>query len=132
MSVPVPLEQLRAAIDERGGRAYLLTVADDLRPHAVHVQVGWEGARLVAAVGKRTAANAAARAAVSLLYPVRGGDDYSLIVDGTASASASDAQRLLITPTRAILHRQAAQPNPASSCEADCVTLLPASSERRR
>ena len=36
MSIPVPLEKLRAALDERGDGAYLLTVSDHVRPHPVH------------------------------------------------------------------------------------------------
>jgi hypothetical protein len=126
MSILVPLEGLRAALAERSGSAYVLTVCDDARPHAVHVAVRWEGDVLVADVGKRSAANAGARPAVSLLYPVRADGDYSLILDGTAVvASHEDGQRLLITPTKAVLHRPAATPDPASPCSADCVPLLP-------
>jgi hypothetical protein len=55
-----------------------------------------------------------------------GRTDYSLIVDGTAVvASREDGHRLLITPTKAVLHRPAAAPDPASPCGADCVPLLP-------
>ena len=129
MSIPVTLEGLRAAVVERGETAYLLTVADDGRPHAVHVHVCWDGDLLAAEVGKRSAANAAARPAVSLLYPLRSPDDYSLIVDGTATVAAgTNAPRLLIVPTKAVLHRPAAQPDPAAACGADCVPLLPPTS----
>jgi hypothetical protein len=121
------MEKLHAALAERGGRAYVLTVSDDGRPHAVHAAVGWEGDALAVDVGRRSAANASTRPAVSLLYPVRVEGDYSLIVDGTAVVAArEDGQRLLITPTRAVLHRSAAAPDPASPCGADCVPLLPA------
>ena len=127
MSTPVPLGGLRAAIEGRGGSAYVLTVADDGRPHAVHAPVRWEGERLAAEVGTSTAANAAARPSVSLLFPVRGDGDYSLIIDGTAVvASRNDGQRVLIAPTRAVLHRPAAAPDQSSSCAADCIPLLPA------
>src|SRR5437879_52143 len=101
MSVPVALDGLRAAVEERGGCAYLITVSDDARPHAVHVAVRWEGGVLAADVGNRSATNAAARPAVSLLYPIRAAGDYSLIVDGSAVVeSLIDGQRLLITPTK--------------------------------
>jgi hypothetical protein len=131
MSIPVRLQELRAALAERGGLAYVITVADDARPHAVHAAVGWEGDMLAAAVGKRTAANAAARSSVSLLYPVRMDGDYSLIVDGNAVVAERDGgQLLLIAPTKAVLHRAAAAPDPASSCSADCVPLLPQANER--
>ena len=125
MSIPVPLERLRAALEERGPNAYLLTVSDDGRPHAVHGPVCWERDQLTTDVGRRSAANAAARPSVSLLYPVRADGDYSLIVDGAAVVvSREGGQRLLITPTRAVLHRPATAPDPASPCSADCVPLL--------
>src|SRR5262245_47184324 len=129
MTIPVPLDELRAATAERGAAAYLLTVSEDARPHAVHVSVTWQGEGLMVEVGKRSAANAAARPLVSLLFPVRSAGDYSLIVDGRASA---DGQRLLIAPLKAVLHRPAvvsvAAPaaDSASACGADCVPLLPA------
>jgi hypothetical protein len=133
VSVPVPLARLRAALEERGGSAYVLTVADDARPHAVHAPVFWVDDVLAADVGQRSAANAAARPSVSLLYPVRTDGDYSLIVDGTADVtSRQDGHRLLITPTRAVLHRPAAAPDPSSTCAADCVPLLPPSADRGR
>lgn len=125
MSIPVPLDGLRAALAERGGQAYLLTVSDDGRPHAVHVPVAWQGDMLAAEVGKRSAANAAARPSVSLLYPVRSDGDYSLILDGAARLDPQAAQRVLITPLKAILHRPAAHPDPSASCGADCVAVLP-------
>ncbi len=127
MSVPVPLEQLRAALAERAESAYVLTVSDDGRPHAVHGPVRWEGDVLAAEVGRRSAANATARPSVSLLYPVRSDGDYSLIVDGTAIVvPVGNGHRLLVTPTRAVLHRPAPVRDPiAPGCDADCVPLFP-------
>ncbi len=126
MSIPVPMDELRAAIETRGGSAYLLTVSDDQRPHAVHAAVGWDDRLLATTVGKRSTANAAARPAVSLLYPARVDGDYTLIVDGSAAVddAAPDQRRVLITPTRAVLHRPAAVPDPSASCGADCVPVL--------
>ena len=133
MSIAVPLEKLRAAMEERGASAYLLTVSDDARPHAVHVAVCWDGDLLAADVGKRTAANVAARPSVSLLFPLRSTGDYSLIVDGTATTvSREETRRLLITPTKAVLHRPAPAPDPTSTCGADCVPLLSASTEGKK
>lgn len=126
MSIPVSMEQLRAALAERGANAYLLTVSDDARPHVVHAHVRWVDEALVTDVGKRSAANAAARSSVSILYPVRTDGDYSLIVDGTAVVAArDDGHCLRITPTKAVLHRPAAAPDPAAACGADCVPLVP-------
>jgi hypothetical protein len=121
VSVPIPLEKLREAVGERGPLAFLLTVSADTRPHAVQCPVRWDGEALAVTVGRRSAANASARPAVSLLYPARGASDYSLIVDGTAVMAANE---LRITPTAAVLHRPAALPDHAAPCGADCVPLL--------
>ena len=131
MSVPVPLLRLQAAVEERGTSGYLLTVSDDGAPHAVHAPVRWDDDVIVADVGKRSAANVAARPSVSLLFPVRAMGDYSLIVDGTAAVAPSDSgQHVHVTPTRAVLHRPAVAPDPSSSCTADCVPLLAAPPKR--
>ncbi|MDX2166708.1 MAG: pyridoxamine 5'-phosphate oxidase family protein [Deltaproteobacteria bacterium] len=126
MTIPVPLDGLRRALAERGtSGAYLLTVSDDARPHAVHVPLVWQGDTLAAEVGRRTAANATARPSVSLLFPLRTPDDYSLIIDGRASvADGAGGSRLLVTPLKAVLHRPAAIPDASASCGADCVPLL--------
>jgi len=126
MSVPIPLDRLRAALAERAEAAYVLTVSEDGRPHVVHAPVRWEGDVLAARVGRRSAANATARPSISLLYPVRSDGDYSLIVDGSAAVTPTgDGDVLLVTPVKAVLHRPAAAPAPArAGCEADCVPLL--------
>ena len=131
MSIPVDLAQLGMAVTERGGSAYLLTVSDQGTPHAVHVSARLEGEQLVADVGKRSAANAAARPAVSVLFPARGDGDYSLIVDGAASvAQNGEERRIRVTPAKAVLHRPAVAPDPASTCAADCVPLVASPPER--
>ena len=71
-------------------------------------------------VGKRSHANATARPCVSLLAPVRSPGDYSLIIDGTAVVAGAE---LRITPTKAVLHRPAAAPDPAAAYGHDCVDL---------
>jgi len=126
MSIPVPADRLRAAIEERGSSVYVLTVSDDGRPHVIHGPVRWDGDALATDVGRRSAANATARPGVSLLFPVRTHDDYSLIVDGDAVvASAGEGHRLLVTPTKAVLHRPAPAPDPtASACGSDCVPII--------
>ena len=131
MSVPVPLLRLRAAVEERGASGYLLTVCENGSPHAVHTPLRWEGDSIVADVGKRSAANAAARPSVSLLFPERAEGDYSLIVDGTAAVEPGDGgQHVHVTPIRAVLHRPAIAPDPSSSCKADCIPLLAATPRR--
>lgn len=122
MSIPVDLAALGEAMAGRP-LAYLLTVADDGRPHAVAVAPALGGAELTMAVGRRTAANAMARPAVSLLWPPAEPGGYSLIADGTATVAGD---RLHVALTWAVLHRPAepsAPPSAPGECASDCLPL---------
>jgi len=125
VSIPVPLRNLHGAVAERGGSAFVLTVSDRGTPHVVHAEVIRSSDGLMAVVGAGTAHNASDRPQVSLLYPGRRPDDYSLIVDAVATVAATaDGFRLRLTPTRAVLHRSAPAPDPtASPCGSDCIPL---------
>jgi hypothetical protein len=121
MSIQTDLPTL---VRERGPNAYVVTVSEDGAPHAVYAPVRWEGAGLVVEAGATTAANAAARPRVSLLFPVRTDGDYSLIVDGVATVEAVSGPRLVrVAPGKAVLHRPGPPPDPTSACGADCVPL---------
>lgn len=128
MNIEVALDRLRAAINERGSGVYLITVTGDGRPHAVYLDAAWENGRLaVAGVGATTAANAAARPDVSLLFPVSAAADYTLFVDGPATVETRGEERcIVVTPTRAVFHRPGAPRDPASSCTSDCVPIFQA------
>jgi hypothetical protein len=122
-----PLTRLEAMVKERGAGAYVVTASADGRPHVTYASVRWEGRGLAADIGTRTGLNAQANPTVTLLFPVRSPDDYSLIVDGSAAVDPG-SQRLFLTPTRAMLHRPGPPSDPASSCGADCVPLFDAPS----
>ena len=124
--IEVALDKLKAVIEERGTGAYALTVSGDGRPHAVYAEIGWDsGGLVVPRVGGTTAANAAARPHISLLFPVKGDADYTLFVDGPAVVESSgEERRLVVTPVRAVLHRPGPPREPASGCGADCVPVL--------
>lgn len=125
MSVAVGLDRLREEVDRLGSHAFALTVSDDDSPHAVAVSVTWDDGVLAASVGSRTAANARARPTVSLLWAAPDAAGFSLIVDGTAGApSGSDGGRLIVHPTRAVLHRASVAPDGSTS--SDCQTVLAA------
>lgn len=122
MSVKVDLAKLRDTMAEYGG-AYLLTVSDDQKPHAVAVQpVMRERAVAVGTLGNRTLANLVARPDVTLLFPPREEGGYSLIVDGRAFTDSSGAG---IEPRHAVLHRPADQVDQTadSFCGNDCLPL---------
>src|SRR5262249_1491839 len=125
MTIPVSRRALDAAVRERGSAAYVLTVSDRGMPHVVQAEIiGIEGG-LVAEVGAHSADNARARPGVCVLYPSRGPTDYSLIVDALATVEMTqDGPRLLLAPTRAVLHRRAPAFDAASSpCGSDCLPL---------
>ncbi|HEX4976542.1 MAG TPA: pyridoxamine 5'-phosphate oxidase family protein [Nocardioides sp.] len=124
MSVKVDLAELGQHL-QRHPFAYLLTVGEDLRAHAVAVQPTLEeGGLLLTGLGRRTSGNLAARPDVSLVWPPYEPGGYSLIVDGRATVIDEAAR---VEPTHAVLHRPAdhAAGDPAGSgaCGNDCVPL---------
>ncbi len=126
MSKNVALDDLRSASARFGVHPYLLTQGNDGRPHAVAVSIEWQEDRIVSSAGTQSAANAAARPLLSLLWPPCEAGGYSLIVDGEGQVigSGTDAQ-VLITPTRGVLHRPGPSPEAAArGCKSDCVPLF--------
>ncbi|GAB3034203.1 hypothetical protein GCM10027052_09820 [Parafrigoribacterium mesophilum] len=126
MSTQVDVGKLADQVDKYG-YAYVMTVGDSGRVHAVavHPSVS-DGVVVVAEAGGRTLRNAAARPAISLVWPPAADGGYSLIVDGD---SLQDGGILRITPTRAVLHRAAtpvlvgAAAVDDDACRADCIEL---------
>ena len=124
MSVPVDLDQLAEALADFTF-AYLITVGDDHRAHAVAVDpVLVDGVFEVGAVGRSTRRNAAAHTDVTLVWPPADPGGYSLIVDGRGSCASDDAP-LVVVPGRAVLHRKTTGDSPPShtGCADDCVPL---------
>ncbi|WP_094028498.1 hypothetical protein, partial [Nocardia cerradoensis] len=86
--------------------AHLISIGDNSLPRVVPAHpVPHSGLLHVTAPGSHTRDNVAARPAVSLVWAPREPAGYSLIVDGLGTL---DSDRLVIAPTRAILHRVAA------------------------
>jgi hypothetical protein len=119
MSVPVDLSGLEAELERFGWRAYLMTVGQDRRPHAVSVQVRYADRHLVVAAGRTSLSNAGANPDVALLWTPVDDTGFSLIVDGRAEATDGE---LVVAPTKSVLHRSAAGPDGAASSE--CVSVL--------
>lgn len=120
MSIAVQPAELAATLADFQF-AYLLTVSDDGRAHAVASQPRLaDGSFTLDKLGKRSRKHVLARPAVTLLWPPQDAGGYSLIVDGDATL-ADDV--LVIAPTRAVLHRPGPSPDPASACTSDCREL---------
>jgi hypothetical protein len=119
MSIPVPLDELAQTM-QRYPLSYLLTVSEGERVHAVAASAIVETDRLrVGPLGRRTLTNAGERPAVTLLWPPVEPDGYSLIVDGEAEITDGG---VLVSPTRAVLHRAAASGAGATAVEGACVS----------
>jgi hypothetical protein len=111
MSVPVELHELATVARGQAPFAYLLTVSDDERAHAVAITPDIGDDAITCEAGNRSRANAQARPDVSLLWPPAEPGDYSLITDGRASVEGSTIR---IVPERAVRHRPA--PGGGSDC----------------
>jgi hypothetical protein len=123
----VDLKRLAAALTDYPF-AYLITVDDSYRVHTVTVEPTLRDATIdVGLIGGRTRNNLAQRRDVTLLWPPTEPGGYSLIVDGHAETTDSEAEtaRLSVVPTRALLHRDADPDSPeaAKGCLHDCVVF---------
>jgi hypothetical protein len=119
VSLPVPLASLAEQVERFGEVVYVITADEHGKGHVVSVTVAWAGDELVVGAGRRTSRNVEATGTSTLLWPAPAGEPYSLIVDGDARVDAGEA-KLVIRPTRAVLHRVAgADPDLPS-----CVTVL--------
>jgi hypothetical protein len=122
MSVKVELGEVRDQVAACRSCAYLLTVTEDGRPHAVSLDVEWDGDLLVGGAGRSTAANIGRSPEVSLLWPVSGRDGYALIVDGRAEVRPDgEAARVAVAPSGAVLH---ATPEARRDGGPGCVPVL--------
>lgn len=122
MSVKVQLDEVRGQVETCRSCAYLLTVTGDGVPHAVSLEVEWEGDRLVGGAGRSTAANAERSPDISLLWPQSGREGYALIVDGRAEVRRDgDEARVVVEPTGAVLH---ANPDARKAGGPGCVPVM--------
>lgn len=121
MSKPVDMHALAKAVIGYDF-AYLITIADGDRIHTSAVQPMFDGESLfVTAPSSHVQANTDQRPKVSLVWPPREPDGYSLIVDGAAQLKGDN---LKVVVSRAILHRpEIIAPPDGDSCVSDCIEL---------
>lgn len=117
MSISVDLSELAARIDEHGPVGFVVTVGEG-GPHVVSARVSLDAdGKLVAGAGNTTSANAAARPAVTVMWPAAPARAaYCLLVDGIATVVEGPDRALHIAPSRAVLHRVAGAPGDGPSC----------------
>src|SRR4051794_126903 len=116
MSIVVDLDRLGERLREHGP-GYLLSSGPDGRVKAVTVEPVLEGEVLRVPGGSRgTARNLEHTAAVTVLFPPPAPRGYSLIVDGTAVATADGFD---VTPEHAVLHRPADHADGAAGARPD-------------
>jgi hypothetical protein len=119
MSRPVELAEVADRIEQFGPLATLVTVTGDGRPHVVSVLVAVSGSHLAVQVGSRTSENVRTNPAVTLTW-LRDGEDYQLIVDGTAVVDEAHVAGGLfavdIDVQSGILHRVAGSSAAGPSC----------------
>lgn len=106
--------------------AFLVTVGDDYRVRTTAITPRFDGTRLdIGPVGPHGRENLSRRNAVTLVWPATDVDQYSLLVDGQAELPADPAVPVLVTPTKALLHRPMFEPGTqrAVGTAHDCVQL---------
>lgn len=104
MSVQVPLDEVATHVERFGAAAFLITVGDArAHPASVLVEARADGT-LTMPAGRRTAANAAERPDVTVLWAGPSADGFALLVDGAAAIADGI---VTVTPASAILHKLA-------------------------
>lgn len=127
MGKPVDLVRLAEALRDYRF-AFLITVGDDFRIRTTAITPTFDGGRLdIGPVGTHGRENLSTRNAVTLAWPARDVSEYSLIVDGQAELSDDPDGSVLVTPTKALLHRPvfASGGERALGTVHDCVQLKP-------
>jgi hypothetical protein len=104
MSVKVDLDRLSDTLSDFAF-GYLITVGDDFRAHTVAIDPALsDGALHIGSIGNTNRRNVIQHADVTLLWPPRKPDGYSLIVDGRGEVRGDG---LCVTPVRAVPPRPA-------------------------
>ncbi|GAA1476578.1 hypothetical protein GCM10009623_10240 [Nocardioides aestuarii] len=122
MSIPVEISALDDALADRGP-GYLLTAGADGRVKAVTVEPTLADGVLRCQPSRGSAGNLAANPTATLLFPPPVARGYTLLVDGTATASDDD---IVFTPATAVLHRPAHHadgPVEGDGCGHDCAPV---------
>jgi hypothetical protein len=122
MSVKVDLKQLADKLTDYTF-AYLVTVDDNYHAHTVACEPRLvDGVIDVGPVGGHTRRNLTLHDKVTLIWPPRSPNEFSLIVDGQGRPGATDDDASQVVPSRAVLHRKRSSGTSSVSID-DCVVL---------
>jgi hypothetical protein len=115
VAAPINPADLARHLERYGSRATVITVAADRRPHVGTSLVAFDDDRLVLRVGSRAASNLELQPDLCLTWAPPVGDNYQLIVDGSAVEVApdGDAFRVLVAVNGGIRHRIAEATGPS-------------------
>ena len=113
-------EQVRTGIATYGDLAAVITVGDDGRPHVSSSRVVVGDDRLIAEVGARSRGFLEQRPQMTLVWHPNAGDEYQLIIDGTAASfgdpSDDGVSTVSIDVDGGIQHRLAGLDGDAPTC----------------
>ncbi len=118
MSKPVEIADLGRHLAHYGALATVVTVTDQQRAHIGTSLVAVDGDRLRITVGPRTAGHLGRNPDLCLTWVPPAGDDYQLIVDGTALdvRPNGDVFDVVLTIASGIRHRVAGAPPDGPTC----------------
>lgn len=122
MSIPVEIGDLEKALQGFGSGYLLTTSSDRVKVVTVDPELPEIGL-LVRAPGNGTLANLAENPTVTLVFPPREAQGYTLLIDGTGTADGDDVR---VEPASAVLHRPAAHadgPLQPDGCGHDCAPV---------
>jgi hypothetical protein len=111
MSVSVALDELKRQIEDFGHDPVFITVGEG-HAHVVSIVADFDGQQFSIDAGRTSRRNVAQNPTVTLLWTSTTGP-YDLIVDGDASEAAD---RIVVAPTRAVLHKHASAPEDLGRC----------------
>ncbi|MEB3020539.1 hypothetical protein [[Mycobacterium] crassicus] len=104
--------------------AFLVTVGDDFRVRTTAITPTFDGVRVdIGPVGTHGRENMSTRTGVTLVWPAGEVTEYSLILDGLAELPDDPTGPVLVTPTKALLHRPVFEGGRALGTVHDCVQL---------
>ena len=110
MSMEVPVDTLQSVASDYGPTAYAVVSDPTGGPRITHVMPNFAGGSITIGVGRRSISLLEQHGQLGLLWPATPDQTMSLIVDAEVDQFLEDGQ-VRVTPTSAVRHRPAPQPD---------------------